>query len=112
MPICTPSASKPGAQQINEPPPLPHGRLRRRPILDAAEMRRIVRRMAGELIESESRLEDLMLIGIRTRGVTPDAALTRCFEGMLALARELSPGNPESTVVLQSLELNPATVAS
>ena len=38
-------------------------------ILDAAEMRRIVRRMAGELIESESRLEDLMLIGIRTRGV-------------------------------------------
>ncbi|MEO7795877.1 MAG: bifunctional pyr operon transcriptional regulator/uracil phosphoribosyltransferase PyrR [Thermoanaerobaculia bacterium] len=38
-------------------------------ILDAPEMRRIVRRMAGELIESESRLEDLMLIGIRTRGV-------------------------------------------
>lgn len=38
-------------------------------ILDAAEMRRIVRRMAGELVESESRLEELMLIGIRTRGV-------------------------------------------
>jgi len=38
-------------------------------ILDAAEMRRIVRRMAGELVETESRLEDLMLIGIRTRGV-------------------------------------------
>ena len=38
-------------------------------ILDAAEMRRIVRRMAGELVEAESRLEDLMLIGIRTRGV-------------------------------------------
>ena len=38
-------------------------------ILDAAEMRRIVRRMAGELVESEGRLEDLMLIGIRTRGV-------------------------------------------
>ena len=32
-------------------------------------MRRIVRRMAGELVEAESRLEDLMLIGIRTRGV-------------------------------------------
>jgi acyl-CoA synthetase (NDP forming) len=48
----------------------------------------------------------------RTGGVTPDAALTRCFEGMLALARELSPGNPESTVVLQSLELNPATVGT
>lgn len=38
-------------------------------ILDAAEMRRIVRRMAGELVETESRLENLMLIGIRTRGV-------------------------------------------
>ena len=38
-------------------------------ILDAPEMRRIVRRMAGEVVEAESRLEDLMLIGIRTRGV-------------------------------------------
>ncbi len=38
-------------------------------ILDAAEMRRIVRRMAGELVETERRLENLMLIGIRTRGV-------------------------------------------
>ncbi len=32
-------------------------------------MRRIVRRMAGELVEKESRLDELMLIGIRTRGV-------------------------------------------
>jgi pyrimidine operon attenuation protein/uracil phosphoribosyltransferase len=38
-------------------------------ILDGAEMRRIVRRMAGELAEAHGRLEDLMLIGIRTRGV-------------------------------------------
>lgn len=38
-------------------------------ILDAPEMRRIVRRMAGELVEAESHLEELMLIGIRTRGV-------------------------------------------
>ncbi len=38
-------------------------------ILDAAEMRRVIRRMAGELVETENRLEDLMLIGIRTRGV-------------------------------------------
>lgn len=38
-------------------------------ILDSAEMRRIIRRMAGELVEAESPLEDLMLIGIRTRGV-------------------------------------------
>jgi pyrimidine operon attenuation protein/uracil phosphoribosyltransferase len=38
-------------------------------ILDADEMRRIVRRMAGEILESERALDDLMLIGIRTRGV-------------------------------------------
>ena len=38
-------------------------------ILDATEMRRIVRRMAGELIESEGDLDNLMLVGIRTRGV-------------------------------------------
>ncbi|MEO8276168.1 MAG: bifunctional pyr operon transcriptional regulator/uracil phosphoribosyltransferase PyrR [Thermoanaerobaculia bacterium] len=38
-------------------------------MLDAAEMRRIVRRMAGELVETEHRLDELMLIGIRTRGV-------------------------------------------
>lgn len=38
-------------------------------ILDADEMRRIVRRMAGEILESERALDELMLIGIRTRGV-------------------------------------------
>jgi len=38
-------------------------------ILDADEMRRIVRRMAGEILESERVLDELMLIGIRTRGV-------------------------------------------
>jgi pyrimidine operon attenuation protein/uracil phosphoribosyltransferase len=38
-------------------------------ILDAEEMRRIVRRMAGEILETERTLGDLMLIGIRTRGV-------------------------------------------
>jgi acyl-CoA synthetase (NDP forming) len=48
----------------------------------------------------------------RSGGPLPDAALLACFEGMLALAQGLSPGNPESTVVLQSLELNPATVGS
>ncbi|MBI5792505.1 MAG: CoA-binding protein [Rhodocyclales bacterium] len=48
----------------------------------------------------------------RSGGPSPDAALTSCFEGMLALAQGLSPGNPESKVVLQSLELNPAMVGS
>jgi pyrimidine operon attenuation protein/uracil phosphoribosyltransferase len=38
-------------------------------ILDATEMKRIVRRMAGEILESERSLDGLMLVGIRTRGV-------------------------------------------
>lgn len=38
-------------------------------ILDAQEMRRIVRRMAGEILENEGPLDELMLVGIRTRGV-------------------------------------------
>jgi pyrimidine operon attenuation protein/uracil phosphoribosyltransferase len=38
-------------------------------ILDAEEMRRIIRRMAGEILETERGRDDLMLIGIRTRGV-------------------------------------------
>ena len=38
-------------------------------ILDATEMKRIVRRMAGEILETEKSLDGLMLVGIRTRGV-------------------------------------------
>lgn len=38
-------------------------------ILDAAEMARIVRRMAGEIVEAHRGVDGLMLIGIRTRGV-------------------------------------------
>jgi pyrimidine operon attenuation protein/uracil phosphoribosyltransferase len=38
-------------------------------ILDAAEMARILRRMAGEIVESQGGVEGLMIVGIRTRGV-------------------------------------------
>jgi pyrimidine operon attenuation protein/uracil phosphoribosyltransferase len=38
-------------------------------ILDAAEMARILRRMAGEIVEAHRGVDGLMLIGIRTRGV-------------------------------------------
>ena len=38
-------------------------------ILDAPEMARIVRRMAGEIAERNRGVKDLLLIGIRTRGV-------------------------------------------
>jgi pyrimidine operon attenuation protein / uracil phosphoribosyltransferase len=38
-------------------------------ILDAKQMARIIRRMAGEIIETERDLSHLLLVGIRTRGV-------------------------------------------
>jgi len=38
-------------------------------ILDAKQMARIIRRMAGEIVESNRGVADLMLVGIRTRGV-------------------------------------------
>jgi len=38
-------------------------------ILDAKQMARIIRRMAGEIVETHKDLSDLVLVGIRTRGV-------------------------------------------
>lgn len=41
----------------------------KRTILDAKEMGRIIRRMAVELVERHGGVENLLLVGIRTRGV-------------------------------------------
>ncbi len=41
----------------------------KRELLDGAHMRAIVRRMAGELLERDGDLENLLLVGIHTRGV-------------------------------------------
>ncbi len=41
----------------------------KRTILDGKQFARVIRRMAGELLEQESNAKDLMLVGIRTRGV-------------------------------------------
>ena len=38
-------------------------------LLDARQMRRIVRRMAGQIVEQNHGTDKLMLVGIRTRGV-------------------------------------------
>lgn len=46
----------------------PRLRLKRQ-LLDARQMRRIVRRMAGELIERHEEVESMLLAGIRTRGL-------------------------------------------
>jgi pyrimidine operon attenuation protein / uracil phosphoribosyltransferase len=47
----------------------------RRTILDAEQMARVVRRMAGEVVERSGGVADLLLVGIRTRGVPLAAAL-------------------------------------
>ncbi|MDH3404892.1 MAG: bifunctional pyr operon transcriptional regulator/uracil phosphoribosyltransferase PyrR [Acidobacteriota bacterium] len=49
----------------------------RRTILDAEQMQRVVRRMAGEIVDRNGGVEDLMFIGIRTRGVPLAESLAR-----------------------------------
>ena len=38
-------------------------------LLDSRQIERVVRRMAGEIVGGNPRLEDVVLVGIRTRGV-------------------------------------------
>ncbi len=40
-----------------------------RALLDARQMSRMIRRMAGELVERHDELDRMLLVGIRTRGV-------------------------------------------
>ena len=47
----------------------------RRTILDAEQMRRVIRRMAGEIVERNGGTADLLFVGIRTRGVPLAEAL-------------------------------------
>ena len=51
-------------------------------ILDADQMRRVIRRMAGEIIERNRGVDRLLLVGIRTRGVPLADALGREIETM------------------------------
>ncbi len=54
----------------------------RRTILDARQMERIIRRMAGEILEIEGGVKNVMLVGIRTRGVPLAEALAAEIERM------------------------------
>ena len=56
--------------------PLPDSQAQRsRRLLDARQMDRVMRRMAGEIIERNHGAGDLILVGIRTRGVPLAEAL-------------------------------------
>ena len=54
----------------------------KRKILDAGQMRRVVRRMAGEILELSGGTERLILVGIRTRGVPLAESIADEIEGM------------------------------
>lgn len=54
----------------------------KRGVLEAREMQRIVRRMAGELLERHPNLEELRLVGIRTRGLPLAERLAEEIERM------------------------------
>ncbi len=54
----------------------------KRVLHDARQMQRIVRRMAGELVERHGELERMLLVGIRTRGVPLSERLQGEIEAM------------------------------
>jgi pyrimidine operon attenuation protein/uracil phosphoribosyltransferase len=51
-------------------------------ILDAKQMARIIRRMAGEIVEGHPDLSELLLVGIRTRGVPMAEKIAAEIEAM------------------------------
>jgi pyrimidine operon attenuation protein/uracil phosphoribosyltransferase len=51
-------------------------------ILDRDQMRRVIRRMAGEIVERNRGVDKLMLVGIRTRGVPLAEALAAEIQRM------------------------------
>ena len=51
-------------------------------LLDSDQMARVVRRMAGEIVERNGGISDLLLVGIRTRGVPIAERLAEQIEAM------------------------------
>jgi pyrimidine operon attenuation protein/uracil phosphoribosyltransferase len=49
-------------------------------ILDAAQMRRVIRRMAGEIVEANRGVDEIALVGILTRGVPLAEAIAEEIE--------------------------------
>lgn len=61
----------------------------KRQMLDAQEMRRIIRRMAGEILEQHHNLDEVMLVGIRTRGLPLAQRLAAEIEAMEGVKLEI-----------------------
>ncbi|HMB53727.1 MAG TPA: bifunctional pyr operon transcriptional regulator/uracil phosphoribosyltransferase PyrR [Thermoanaerobaculia bacterium] len=70
----------------------------RRTILDRQQMRRMIRRMAGEIVERNRGVERLMLVGIVTRGVPLSERLKAEIEAMEARGDETEVEVPLGTL--------------
>ena len=51
-------------------------------VLDSRQIARVLRRMAGEIVEKNPTIEDVILVGIRTRGVPMAEAIAAEIAGM------------------------------
>lgn len=70
-------------------------------ILDAQQMTRIMRRMAGQLVERNRGIDELLLVGIRTRGVPLAETMQR--EITLMEGREVPLGTLDITLYRDDL---------
>jgi pyrimidine operon attenuation protein/uracil phosphoribosyltransferase len=61
---------------------LPPSLAPKKTILDAKQLRRLYRRIAGEILEKDAATGDLLLVGIRTRGVPLAERLAAEIEAM------------------------------
>jgi pyrimidine operon attenuation protein / uracil phosphoribosyltransferase len=70
------------ADKPDKPAPQPETLTEKASILDREQMRRVIRRMAGEIVELNRGIDKLLLVGIRTRGVPLAKALAGEIERM------------------------------
>jgi pyrimidine operon attenuation protein/uracil phosphoribosyltransferase len=77
-----------------------------KPVLDAADIGRAVTRIAHEILERTRGAEDVILLGIPTRGVPLAGRLARCIEQVEG--RPVPVGSVDITMYRDDLRLRPA----
>ena len=77
-----------------------------KPVLDAADIGRAVTRIAHEILERNRGADDVILLGIPTRGVPLAARLARCMEQVEE--RPVLAGSVDITMYRDDLRLHPA----
>jgi pyrimidine operon attenuation protein / uracil phosphoribosyltransferase len=77
-----------------------------KPVLDAADIGRAVTRIAHEILERTRGAEDVILLGIPTRGVPLAARLARCIEQVEG--RPVPAGSVDITMYRDDLRMRPA----